>query len=294
MRLNPNPYPDLLNSVAQLQQQINTDNLQIASGKGINVPSDNPAGAAILTQTADQMAGVDQFQRSVESIQSEMQIADGAVNSVLTSLQQAVSLGLEGSGSIAPGPRAILATEVQGIQSQLVSLANLTYQGNSVFAGTATQTSAYVLDPNSPSGVTYQGNTGVNHITLGSNLNLQTNLPGSTLFSSPGADMFQSIKDLINGLESGNGIPAAVTALGSITNAVTAQRVFYGKALAQLTAQVTALNTQTSQLTQQAASVGGVNLTSVITNLTSSETSLQATLTVIGQTAHINLFSFLK
>ena len=36
--------------------------------------------------------------------------------------------------------RAAIATQIQGIQSQLLSLANLSYQGNYVFGGTATQT----------------------------------------------------------------------------------------------------------------------------------------------------------
>jgi flagellar hook-associated protein 3 FlgL len=295
MRVNPNPYPDLLIAVAQTQQQINTDELQIASGLSVNVPSDNPAAAAVLVQNADQTSQADQFQRSIGGIQGEMQNADSAMNSVVTALQQAISLGVEGAnGTVNGADRAALATQVQGIQSQLVSLANLSYQGNYVFAGTATQTTPYVLNPSSASGVTYQGNSGVNRVTLGSNFSLQSNLPGSTLFSASGTDMFQSIQDLINGLQSGNGISAAVVEVGNASSSIDGQRVFYGNALNQLTAQQTYLSGETTQLAEQQNTVGGVDLTAVISNLTAAETSLQATLTVIGQTAHINLFSYLK
>lgn len=295
MRVNPNPYPDLLNAVAQTQQQINTDELQIASGQSINVPSDGPAAAAVLVRYADQTAQADQFERSIGSIQGEMQNADSALSSVITSLHQAIDLGVEGAnGTVNAADRAALATQVEGIQSQLVSLANLSYQGNYVFGGTATQTTPYVLNPSSPSGVTYQGNAGVNRVTLGNNFSLQGNLPGSTLFSASGTDMFQSIQDLINGLVSGNGIGAAVTEIGNAANSIDGQRVFYGNAMNQLTAQQTYLSGETTQLAQQQNTVGGADLSSVITNLTTSETNLQATLTVIGQTAHINLFSFLK
>jgi flagellar hook-associated protein 3 FlgL len=295
MRVNPNPYPDLLSDVAQTQQQINTDELQIASGLSINVPSDNPAGAAVLVQNADQTAQADQFQRSIGSIQGEIQNADSALSSVITSLQQAISVGVEGAnGTVNATDRAAIATQVQGIQSQLLSLANLSYQGNYVFAGTATQTAPYVLDPNSFSGVTYQGNAGVNNVTLGNHFTLQSNLPGSQLFSSSGTDMFQSIQDLINSLRNGNGIDTAVTEVSSASRAIDSQRVFYGNALNQLNAQRTYLSGESTQLAQQENTVAGVDLTRVISNLTTAQTSVQATLEAIGQTAHVDLFDYLK
>src|ERR1700688_389608 len=168
MRVNPNPYPDILAAIGQTQQQINTDEEQIASGQSVGVPSDNPAAAAQLVQNADQPSQADQFLRSVGSIQGEMQNADSALSSVTTALQQAITLGVEGAnGTNNAADRAAIATQVKGIQSQLLGLANLTYQGNYVFAGTATQTTPYVLDPNSSSGVTYQENSGTNAVTLG-------------------------------------------------------------------------------------------------------------------------------
>jgi flagellar hook-associated protein 3 FlgL len=294
MRVNPNPYPDILAVVAQTQQQINTDEQQIASGQSVNVPSDNPAAAAVLVQNANQTSEADQFQRSIGSIQGEMQNADSALNSVITSLQQAVSLGVEGAnGTVNSADREAIATQVKGIQSQLLSLANLPYQGNYVFAGTATQTTPYVLDPNSPSGVTYQGNSGVNSVTLGNHFTLQTNVPGSQLFSS-GTDMFQSVQDLITGLQSGTGIGTAVTEVGDALNSIDGQRVFYGNALNQLSAQGTYLSSETTQLAQQQNTVGGTDLTTVISNLTAAQTSLQATLEAVGQTARIDLFDYLK
>jgi flagellar hook-associated protein 3 FlgL len=295
MRVNPDPYPDLLASVAQTQQQINTDEQEIASGMSVSLPSDNPSAAAVLVQNADQTSQADQFERSIGSIQGEMQNADSTLSSVITSLQQAISLGVEGAnGTVNTSDRAAIVTQVQGIQSQLLSLANFTYQGNYVFAGTKTQTTPYVLDPSSPSGVTYQGNSGTNSVTLGNHFTLQTNLPGSQLFSSSGTDMFQSIQDLITSLQSGTGIGTAVTEVSNASSAIDSQRVFYGNALNQLTAQQTYLSTETTQLAQQQNTVGGADLTAVISNLTTAQTSLQATLETIGQTANTNLFEYLK
>ena len=295
MRVNPNPYSDLLTAVSQTQQQINTDEQQISTGLSVNVPSDNPSAAAVLVRYADESVQADQFQRSIGGVQGEMQNADSALNSVITALQQAVTLGVEGgNGTVNSADRAAIATQVQGIQNQLISLGNLTYQGNYVFGGTATQTVPYVLDPTSPSGVTYQGNSGVNTVTLGSNFSLKTNMPGSQLFSASGTDMFKSIQDLINGLTSGVGISAAVTEVGAASSSIDTQRVFYGNGLNQLSAQQTYLSSETTQLSQQQDIAGGANLPAVITNLTTSEVALQATLQTIGQTAHTNLFNYVK
>jgi flagellar hook-associated protein 3 FlgL len=295
MRVNPDPYPDLLAAVAQTQKQVQTDEEEIASGQSVNLPSDDPAAAALLAQNSGQTAQADQFQRSIGSVQGEIQNADSALSSVTSALQQAITLGVEGAnGTVNSADRTAIATQIQGIQSQLLSLANLSYQGNYVFGGTANQTTPYVLDSGSPSGVTYQGNTGVNSVTLGSQFSLQTNLPGSQLFSAPSADVFQSIQDLITSLQSGTGIDTAVTEVGAANDYISSQSVFYGNALNQLTAQQTYLGTETTQLAQQQNTEGGANLPAVISNLTTAQTSLQATLEAIGQTANTNLFEYLK
>jgi len=295
MRVNPNPLPDLLSALEQTEKQINSDLQQTASGQSVNVPGDDPAGAAMLVRNAGQTAEVDQFLRSVGSITGEMQSADSALNSVITALQRAISLGTEGAnGTLNDSDRSAIATEVQGIQSQLISLANLSYQGTFVFAGTATQNAPYVADSTSSSGVQYEGNADVNNVTVGTHLTVQTNLPGSQLFSAPGKDMFQSIQDLIISLQSGNNISSAVNEVSSAYEHINTQRVFYGNALNQLNSQQASLNSQTTQLAQQQNEIGGADLSKVLSDLVNAQTSRQATLEAIAQTQQTNLFNYIK
>lgn len=295
MRINPNPLPDLLSALQQNQQQINSDLAQIASGQSVNVPSDNPAAAALLVENADQTAEADQFQRSISSISGELQNADSALSSVVTTLQRAISLGVEGAnGTLNSSDRQALAVEVQGIQSQLVSLANLSYQGKFVFAGTATQAAPYVLDPTSPAGVRYVGNSSVNTVTVGNGVALQANMPGSQLFSGSGTDMFQSIQDLITSLQSGNNVSAAVGEVTSAYQHVNAQRVFYGNVINQLNSQTNFLNSETTQLASQQNTLGGADLSKVISELVNAQTARQAALEAIGQTQQTNLFNYIK
>ena len=165
-----------------------------------------------------------------------------------------------------------------------------------MFAGTATQTTPYVLDPNSSSGVSYKGNSKTNQVTLGNHFTLQANLPGSQLFSGSGTDMFQAIQDLVTNLQSGNtaGIGAAVTEVSNAYNYIDTARVFYGNAENQLNAQQTYLTSETSQLAVQQNSLGGADMAAVLSDLTTTQTAREATLDAMGRIGQSDLFDYLK
>jgi len=295
MRVNPNPLPDLLSALDHTQKQITSDLQQIASGQSVNSPSDDPAAAAMLVRNAGQTAAADQYLRSIASVQGEMQNADSALSSVVTALQRALTLGTEGAnGTLNDSERQALASEVKGIQSQLLGLANLSYQGRYVFAGTATQAAPFVADSTSSSGVRYLGNATVNQLTVGDNASVQTNMPGSQLFSNTGSDMFQAVQDLVSSLENNGDVKSAVNELSGAYQHINAQRVFFGNSINQLNAQQTYLNQETTQLAQQANQVGGADMSRVISDLVNAQTSRQATLEAIAQTQQTNLFNYIK
>jgi len=295
MRVNPNPLADLLSALNHTQQQITNDLGQIASGQRVNTPADDPAAAATLVRNADQTSADDQYLRSIASVQGELQNADSALSSVVTALQRAISLGTEGAnGTLNDSDRQALAGEVKGIQSQILGLANLSYQGRYVFAGTATQTAPFVADSTSSSGVRYIGNNGVNQLTVGDHTFLQTNMPGSQLFSGGGNDMFQAVQDVVNALESNGDVASAVNKLSGAYEHINAQRVFFGNTINQLNAQQSYLNSESTQLEQQSNQVGGAELPRAISDLTNAQTSRQATLEAIAQTQQTNLFNYIK
>ena len=54
------------------------------------------------------------------------------------------------------------------------------------------------------------------------------------------------------------------------------------------------LSGESTQLAEQQNTIGGADLTAVVSNLTASQTSVQAALEAVGQTAQLNLFSYLR
>src|SRR5947209_13649100 len=227
MRINPNVTADLLASLANAQEEQNKAMLQMASGRRVNTPSDDPSAAAILVQNQAQSSQADQFLRSADSVQAQLQTTDSTLNSVVLALQRAISLGVQGAnGTLSDANRASVVGELNGIQDQLIGLANLSFQGQFVFAGTATQTTPYVADATQPSGVRYDGNTGTNSIAVSNGVNMQVNLPGSQIFSTPGSDVFQAIHTMIVALQTNTGTDTAAGGLRTAFDHVTAQRMF--------------------------------------------------------------------
>jgi flagellar hook-associated protein 3 FlgL len=294
IRVNPYPMPDLLAALEQLQQQQTNATLELGTGSSINKPSDNPAGAAQLIKINNLSSQVDSFQLSIGSISGQFSTADSTLSSVVTVLQRAISLGVEGAnGTLSDADRAAVAAEVTGIQSQLLSLANTSYQGQYIFAGTA-NTQPFIVDPTQGSGVRYVGNTGTNSVAIGNGYQLQVNLPGSQIFTGTGGNIFLAINDLITSLNSNTGIGAAVTELGNAFSYVTGQRVFYGNALNQTQSQQTYLSSETVSLSQQLNEIGAANIADVASQLANDQTAQTATLEAIGKTPQSSLFDYLK
>jgi flagellar hook-associated protein 3 FlgL len=295
MRVNPNPMPDLLEALNQSQLETQQAMLEISSGRSVNQPSDNPTAAALLVENNDQTTFNSGYLQSIGTVQGQLSTADSTLSSVVTALQRAISLGVEGAnGTLSDSDRASIANELQGIQSQLVLLSNASYEGRYVFAGTNTNTPPFVIDNTVPSGVRYVGNTDVNQVSIGNRNKLAVNQPGSQLFSAPGNNVFLAINNVIQSLQSNTGIGAAVTSLGAANSYLSAQRVFYGNAVNQAQSQSTYLNAAKLQIAQQQNTLGGADLAAAATNLARSQIDTQATLATISKLTQNNLFSYLK
>jgi flagellar hook-associated protein 3 FlgL len=223
-----------------------------------------------------------------------LQTADSTLNSVVTALQRAISLGVEGAnGTLSDSDRAAVASELTGIKQQLLSLANTAYQGEFIFSGTST-VQPFVADATSPSGVTYKGNAGINHVEVGQNYSLQINQAGSQLFTSTSGNVFQSISDLINALQTNTNIGSAVSAVSDAYSHITSQRVFYGNALNQLQAQQNYLNAEKVDLATAANFISATDMAATSTAFTQSQLAIQADLAAMSRISQASLFDYLK
>ena len=295
IRLDPNLLPGLLASIEQSSQQLTTATQQLSSGRSVNQLSDDPAAVAALVGNHNQSAQDGQYLQSISTIQARFQVADSSLSSVVTALTTALSLGVEGAnGTLTPANRQSVAAEVQGLISQVQSLANSTFQGNYLFSGTAVNTPPFTVDPVANT-TTYNGNTGVASVQLSNGNSANGNVPGSQLFLNAGGSVFGALQGLNAALLSGANIPAAVTQIQNALDTVDTQRVFYGNVLNQVSQTETFLNQDQINLSTQENSLIGVDPATAATNLDQATIANQAVLNATGRILSLpNLLSFLK
>jgi flagellar hook-associated protein 3 FlgL len=297
MRVNPDMSGDVLAAIWQTQNQENTALQQMSSGKRVNVPSDDPLAAAQMIGNQDQSNRADQYLQNVDTLTNQLQTADTALGSAVTAVTQAITLGVQGAtGTLSAANRQQIVQNLQGIQSQLVQLANTSVGGSYLFGGTASTTPPYTLDATNPSGVTYSGNSGTNTVQVADGLKLQTNMPGNQLFQNSAGDVFGSLQQLITALQTGTDADAqtATNQLRTAFDSLTGQRIFYGNAVNQLNSTQTFLQQEQVTLKSQANNLVGADLTKAATDLTRAQTAHDAALAAAAKILPTSLLDYLK
>lgn len=295
LRIVPDLYSMTVGAIENDRQRLNTAVQQISTGQSVNLPSDNPAATAALIENTAQTNANDEYQQSISTIQGALQTADSALGSVVTDLNQAISLGTEGaSGGLSQTEMQALGQEVESIQGSIQNLANTSYQGNYLFAGTAVSTQPFVTDATSPSGVSYVGNNSENSVQIGHAQSVNTNLPGSEIFTPSGADVFQALHDLSTALNSGGNVSSALDEVKTAFNNIGSQRTFYGNTLDELSSVNDNLTQQQLTLAQQTSNLISADPAKAASNLVQAEYTLNAALSAFGRISQNTLLDYLK
>ena len=206
-----NSLNNLQASMAKMQQIQN----QLSSGRLINKPSDNPSGTSVAMSYRSEKARTEQYSRNATDGLGWLGTADTTLFSALTPIGKVRELILEGAnGTADPAAREALALEIQTAKDTLVGLANTSYRGRPIFAGTANPegqsppVAVYEADG------TYNGNTDPVYRTIGPNADVQVNQSGPAVWGTPGAeDIWHVLDDIQTHLRSSD--PAEIAKLTS-------------------------------------------------------------------------------
>jgi flagellar hook-associated protein 3 FlgL len=294
IRINPDMYSVILNGLQMNAQQQDQAMQEISSGQKLNSLSDNPAAAATLVNLKMESGSNTQYLQNISSLTGSLNVADSTLSSVVEALTSAQTLGVEGgSGTVNAQNQQAIAMQVQGIQQQIMGLANTSYNGQYLFSGTKTTTPPYVADSTAASGVTYNGNDNSNSVEISEGQAMPTSLPGSQLFSNAKTNVFQSLQDLYTALTTNTNIPGATAEVQNALNYVSTQQTFYGNSVDRLNNAQSFLTQQQTQLTETEGNMVDADMATAVTNLTQSETTQQALLAAGGKISQSDLFDYL-
>lgn len=185
MRISSMQYYNM-NVATMSDQQAQLSQLygEISSGVSLSTPSDNPLGAAQAVQLSSTGTTLAQYTTNQTTALASLQQEDTTLGSVNTVLQSIHTLVLRaGDGSLNDGDRGSIATQLQSLRSQLMTLANSTDpQGNYLFAGY--QSGALPYTTNAAGVVTYSGDTGTPAVQVTDSHIVQTGDNGISIFGS--------------------------------------------------------------------------------------------------------------
>lgn len=281
---------DLLASLDTLNEQLDTVSQQISTGKRMVHLRDSPAAGAESVLLAGEAAKLDQYKANTDSGNFYLQVADSVLNSVqnlVTSIQTKGSAATSDTASASDC--ASLAEEVRSLRDQVLSLANSEVRGRYIFAGSKITSAPFVI---SIDAVTYQGDDEINKISVDDGLQVQQNIPGSSVFSP----IFDAIQSMLAAMDAGDhaGIGAAVAQMSSSLGGLNLARGQVGAELGKLENASLELDTEAVNLRAQQSRVEDANAAEAATRLSQLQTALKTTLAV-GQSIlqQHNLFDFL-
>jgi flagellar hook-associated protein 3 FlgL len=299
MRVDPNYVSGLvtsLNSSTLSEQQLTSE---LSSGLRVSSLSDDPVAAGQSSLLSSSISQDDSFVQTAASTQSLMQVADSALSSVVTQLTSALSLAVAGNnGTESSADLTSLSQQLGSIRDQVVSLANTSYQGTYIFAGSQGNVKPYTVDSStSPATTTYNGDAQVGTVTTENGQQLQTTLAGSTVFSASGANVMTALNNLVADFASGTPASTASSDIGVLQAAmgnVSQQQSILGSSLDRLESASTYAQTDSTNLTAAASTLVAADPATVATQLSAAETQNQALMSVIATVEKQSLFDYLQ
>lgn len=301
MRVNPNYVSNLATALNSSQAAEQNLMQELSSGVHFSSVGQNPIAAGQNVMLLNQIHQDDSFTQSANLVTGRLQVADSALGSVVSQLTLAISLAISANnGTKSTSDIQSIAQEISGIRDEVTTLANTSYQGQYLFAGTKTGSAPFTTNTTtSPASTTYSGDANVISLGMPNGQKIQLNVPGNQIFEGPGGkSVFAALNDLIADYSSGNvDLAQASTdteALTSSLNYVSQQRVGVDNSITSLTAASQAVTNEKTQLTVSQTNLMQADVAQVATSLSLAETQQTALESVIVQLSSISNSLFSK
>jgi flagellar hook-associated protein 3 FlgL len=265
------------NTTSNLQQV----EQQVATGKRVNQPSDDPTAYASADILSAQASALSNDNLLGQQVQAQLSTADNALSGVATSIDSAISIATEGSsGTVTSSQMTSLASQVESVLQQVIGAANSQYGGSYLFAGNQIESPPYDSTGN------YSGNSGTNSVTFSNGTSVQTNFDGSSIFGDSTSGLIGTLTSLASALNTGNQ-SAVAAALPQLQDALTTIASARGNLGAGMNMVTTVTNNATAE---------GTTLQSSISNLVDADVpqvAAQEQQTLLQQQALVSLSSSL-
>jgi flagellar hook-associated protein 3 FlgL len=189
MRIStPQIFRQGTNAILDQQAGLGKTQLQLATGKRMTAPSDDPAASARVLDLTQALDTTKQYQWNADAAKSRLGLEEYALTSVTDLLQRVRTLVVQASNTatMSNADHTAIANEVTQRLGELLNLAN-TRDANSeyIFAGYQGQTQPFAS--NNAGGFIYSGDQGSRFLQVGPTTQVA--------IGDSGSDMFQAIRN---------------------------------------------------------------------------------------------------
>lgn len=202
MRVTTNlTFDQNLRAINASKSQLSTTEQQLASGKRLLRPSDDPVGASQVIRLTEELDKITQYKRNIDLANSNLELQETSLRSINGIMNNARVLTLRsGNGIFSQPDREAIAAELEQIRNQVVDLMNTqNASGDFIFAGFQSQKQAFAFNPsNTAEPIKFMGDDGTNSVQISDSVSIQTTSSGKTLFEDVNARLNVTVSN-ING-----------------------------------------------------------------------------------------------
>lgn len=288
-----------LANLEEIQRRVETAQRQIASGRKLIRPSDDPDQVSTMLQARADLEQTRQIHKDLGRVKTEVDTAEHALQQTALLLDRIKVLGTQGiNGTQTAESRASIASEVEALFGQLVNISRTSVDGRYIFSGDSDQTPPYSVDLTQPNGVSAYGGTAATRATRH---------PSGTTFSvaktaqeifdnaTPGNNIFAAVNSLRTALLAGDET-AMKTALGDLTASSThlnSMLAYYGSGQNQVEEAANFAANLEVRLQGELSVIQDADLTSAILELQQGQIAQEAALSSKAQMPKSSLFDYL-
>ncbi len=294
-----NMFQQGVDAMIDRQSDVFRTQQQLSSGKRINRPSDDPAGAAQLIGLSDSLDTTRQYQRNIDAIRSRLELEDSSLAAVGDALQRARELAVQGlNDTNSAENRAGMAQEIRQIVDELIGLANRTdAAGEFLFAGFRGQAAPFSHD--GAGNFSYNGDQGQRMIQVGAARQIADGDSGLDVFMKIPAvgggyeDMFTTLYTLANDLEADAPNGTSVQQIDNALDNVLGFRSAAGARLNAIDRQETMNVALIERLENTRSLIEDLDYAEAASRLNQESVTLQAAQQAFVKVQNLNLFNFL-
>ncbi len=188
MRISTNQlYDRSIQSVLDNQADLSDIQQQLASGKKLLRPSDDPVGAATVIRLTEEIELIEQYKKNSNLLTNGLEQEETVLSSINSAVNRARVLMVQsGNGIIGVNDRKAIGIEIAQIRDQVFDLMNSRNPaGEYIFAGFQSGSPAFNYNPSATGNkYSFAGDQGQNKIQISDTVSLAINNSGQDVFEN--------------------------------------------------------------------------------------------------------------